>query len=291
MFVETKLSNYIASDPPLRDRLLLYPAIGIELEYENIHHIPRTTGTHWDLTSDGSLRTGGIELISRPLFYSEIEDALNQAETLVLRSECIATPRCGLHTHMNMRPFTIGQIWSVATTYTLIEPTLYQTYAIGREESTFAVPLWLNRSVVTALGNDMTALRSREPGGAYAGHNAPRCRTVLTDKYSALNFQCLVRFGTIEMRQPYCSTDFEAIRSWCEFVTRLQQYGCEFSDPRQVLSHFSDVGLETFQRDLFGDTYIIDPDIQEMAEDAASIIVGHVVPHWDTLDWQLNGEG
>jgi hypothetical protein len=190
-----------------------------------------------------------------------------------------------------MRPFSVGQIWSVAALYILVEPTIYATYAVNREENTFAVPLWLNRPIIQALGRDMTRIRSYEPGGADQKVKVrPSLSIIQTDKYSALNFQSLVRFGTIEMRQPYCTNDFDAIRSWCDFVIRLQQQGCNYRDPIGVLDHYSNVGLAKVQEDLFGGAYEIHPDIQEQAEDAAALMVGRMIPHWETLNWNVLGE-
>ena len=260
-------------------------ALGIELEYEQVDNISNWASTYWVAASDGSLRNRGVELVSRPLFFDSIEAALQEAETVVRSTGAVATARCGLHTHMNMRPYSIGQVWSLAALYALIEPTLYRTYAIDREDSMFAVPLWMNTSQINYLYRDICAIRN-----LCADQNLPECLSLQSSKYSALNFSSLVSFGTLEMRQPYCSTDFDAIRSWCDFCVRLIEQGTAFEDPEEVLNTYETGSLEELQLIMFGDTYNIDPDIQESAEDAAYLITGTREPHWNEIEWDMPTE-
>ena len=282
MSIDRPIREFTSIRPPMQRWLNGTPAIGIELEYENSRLGQWPDGiSHWGVTGDGSLRTGGIELISQPLTLEDVEAALIEAEHAVDCISAVATERCGLHTHLNMRPYSVGQVWSFATLYALVEPTLYQTYAVNRENSVFGVPMWMNRQVVHSLYRDITSLRSRSRGTAVRG----RCLVSGTNKYSALNFSCLNVLGTVEMRQPYCTTNFDAIRSWLAFNERLYTQGVSFADPLDVLRHYEEDGLPALQRELFGDTFNIDPDIQEQADDAAYFIAGFMEPRWQELNW------
>jgi hypothetical protein len=266
------------------DPLLTQNALGIELEYENVdlalHDVPVSK---WSLDGDGSLRAGGIELVSRPLFFGDVEPAIIEAEAFVERTGAVATPRCGLHTHMNMVPYNVGQVWSLACLYALIEPTIFQTFAVGREDSIFAVPLWLNTSQTSALYSDICMLRSRP--GSFGSSAA-----AATSKYAALNFNSLHKFGTLEMRQPYCTNNFEAIRIWLDFCKRLIERGVGFNDPDQVLDLYENEGLTRLQEELFGGRWLIHPDTQELAEDAAAMIAGYTEPTWQELRWDIQTE-
>lgn len=267
-----------------RSVLSTQPALGIELEYESCNmNFPDMT--LWRAESDGSLRNSGIEYISVPLPFGEVETALLEIEQIVKSTQAVSTERCGLHTHMNMRPYTVGQVWSFATMYALIEPTLYDTYAEGREDSIFGVPLWLNQPQVTALYRDICALRNRREG-----HSVPGSHTAQTCKYSALNFSSMVTLGTVEMRQPYCSNDFNAIRSWTDFCMRLHTAGTSFEDPIDLLDLYEREGLAQLQEELFGAVYHIDDERQEQAEDAAYFIAGYTEPHWEDMDWSIANE-
>jgi hypothetical protein len=261
--------------------LLTSNALGIELEYEQVNDTSAWDPEYWVAAPDGSLRNRGLELVSRPLAFNSVEDALLEAETMLSQSGAVATARCGLHTHMNMLPYTVGQIWSLACLYAIIEPTLYQTYALNREDSMFAVPLWLNTGQVYALHQDITNMRRT------VGRNMPMCHAIQTSKYSALNFASLAGFGTLEMRQPYCSTDFEAIRSWVDFCQRLIEIGTSWEDPHEVLDYYERGSLDEIQERMFGVIVEIDPDIQEQAEDSAALITGYDEPTWEELNWEM----
>ena len=252
-------------------------ALGIELEYENLPSgladIPS-----WHLTSDGSLRDNGGEWVSIPLPFDGVDAALERAESSLAHSGVVASLRCGLHTHMNMRPYSVGQVWSLVTLYALIEPTLYDQYAVGREGNMFAVPLYLNNHQVRALYDDINGIR--------AG-TSRQCSVTSTSKYSALNFHRLADLGTLEMRQPYCTTNFDAIRSWTDFCKMLVTVGTLFADPHHVLDEYERGGLEELQERLFGEAFPIDPDIQELAEDAAYYVGGYREPQWNELEWEV----
>jgi hypothetical protein len=257
------------------------PALGIELEYEDCN-MDFPDMNFWRAEADGSLRNSGIEYISVPLLYNEVEEALLEAEQVVEHTHSTSTERCGLHTHINMRPYTVGQVWSFAAAYALIEPTIYTTFAVDREDSVFGVPLWTNQPQVSALYQDICNLRSLREGG-----RVPAPHIVSTCKYSALNFSSLHNLGTVEMRQPYCSNDFQAIRIWLEFCIRLHTFGISFEDPDHVLDMYEREGLPALQEKLFGAVYDIDIDLQERAEDAAYFITGYTEPHWEDLDWDI----
>jgi len=268
-----------------RSPLRTNPALGIELEYEQCN-MDFERLNHWSVGSDGSLRNEGIELVSVPLAFDTVADALLEAEHAVENSACVSTERCGLHTHINMRPYTVGQVWSFAALYALIEPTLFASFAQGREESVFGVPLWTNTPQVTALYRDICHIRSlRDINHIQASRIRRTC------KYSAMNVSALATLGTIEMRQPYCSNDFTAISIWTEFIMRLHDLGVSYNDPEDVLALYEQDSLSGLQEHLFGTVYDINDALQEKAEDAAYFISGYAEPQWEELDWHLQEIG
>lgn len=281
MSIDRLATSFFNTTPATERFLRTHPAVGIELEYENFGSLRSAEvqeGNYWVATLDGSLRNGGVELVSRPLLLPDIDEALSRAEAIVTASGATATTRCGLHMHMNMRPYSIGQVWSLTCLYALIEPSIYQMYAVGREDSMFGVPLWLNTMQQNALFADICTARSRP---------VPRATVGTTSKYSAFNLSALQVFGTIEMRQPYCTNDFAAIRSWTDFVVRMYMTGVSYDDPIQVLGLYEQEGLRGLQEQLFGITNEVGEELQELAEDAAYMTAGFVEPSWEELTWDI----
>ena len=282
MSLTANILAFTRTDPAFDEALATNDALGIELEYEQVTDTGPRESTYWVTAPDGSLRNQGVEFVSEPLAFENVESALTEVETIVRDTGAVATQRCGLHVHLNMRPYSIGQVWSTGCLYAIIEPTLYQTYALRRENSMFAVPMWLNSLQVNSLFRDINNIRNLRSGAMLPG-----CEVLGSSKYSALNFQSLARFGTLEMRQPYCTTDFEAIRSWTDFCMRLVMVGTSYFDPLEVLNWYESGSLGEIQERLFGMSVPTDDDIQELADDAAYYIAGIVEPRWETLQWDL----
>jgi hypothetical protein len=270
-------------------------AIGLELEYENViieyddeYDEPRATGMeHWHTVPDGSLRNGGIEYVSTPIPFADTDAEIDivGAYLEAQQPRAIATERCGLHVHMNMIPYTVGQVWSLIALYALLEPTIYKTYAIDRETNMFAVPLWANHVQVGTLYRDISYLR-----GITAGAPVREAEVINTCKYSAMNFQALNKFGTVEMRQPYCTRDMDAIKSWVDFCKRLVENGVMYADPDEILEWYARSSLSELQTLMFGESYEIDIDRQDDAEDAASMVAGYTEPSWQDLTWDIDAE-
>lgn len=278
MALDVPVPNFTRCEAAYTNFVLEQKALGIELEYEQVDlSLGGTTPNGWTTAGDGSLRNAGVEMISRPIPWSQSDVFLDRIEPYIRATGGVATERCGLHVHLNMRPFNVGQLWSLFTIYTLMEPTIYQTYALDREDNMFALPVAQNQQQVQAMAFDISNLRG--------GHISRRSNAVATCKYSAMNLSSLRQFGTVEMRQPYCTTDFDAIKSWVDFLKRMVDVAITFEDPVHVLDRYEREGLESFQEELMGVTYTVGLDEQEAAEDAAYYIAGYDEPAWDTLEW------
>jgi len=281
-----RVIDWLPLPPPPEMRHRSAPAVGIELEYEEFDEDEGypylDSQRYWRAVGDGSLRNGGRELVSIPLSEDSVAEALSVAESIVNAAGAVATTRCGLHTHMNMWPYTAGQMHSLITLYALIEPTIFSTYAIGRESNIFAVPLWRNTHQQQVIHAGVVSARSSEPSSRVLGPV-----TNIAAKYSALNMSSLIYHGTLEMRQPYCSNNFEAIQSWVEFCFRLVREGTSYNDPVDVHNDYGLIGLEGFQERLFGDRYEVNSEWQEQAEEAAIMTCGYVQERWQDLTWEI----
>ncbi len=279
MALDMLVPNFTRCEEAPRTFLNDEKAMGIELEYEQVclsdgGSVPKG----WYTAGDGSLRDAGVEFISHPIPWDATDEYLSNIEPYLIRTSGVATERCGLHVHINMRPFNVSQMWSLFTLYALMEPTIYQTYALEREDNMFALPLAQNQAQVRAMAGDISNLRN-EPRGPLRSFAANTC------KYSAMNLSSLAQFGTVEMRQPYCTTNFDAIRSWVDFLKRMTEEAEGTEDPIHVLDRYEREGIDSFQEQLMGVTYGVDLDEQEAAEDAAYHIAGYEEPAWDTLEW------
>jgi hypothetical protein len=65
------------------------------------------------------------------------------------------------------------------------------------------------------------------------------------------------------------------------------EIGTSFEDPYEVLDYYERTSLEEIQERMFGVTVPIDPDLQELADDAAYYMTGEIEPHWEELEWRV----
>lgn len=134
---------------------------GIEAEYENskMREWDGEGLTRWRVEPDHSLRTGGIEFVSKPTGMAQVDVALEQMLKVAKIMEAKATQRCGLHVHVNMTDKTFRDLFNVSVLYTLLEPVLFKQYCEGRQESHFCVPTYSNTILVDNMYGDIQTLR------------------------------------------------------------------------------------------------------------------------------------
>lgn len=107
-------------------------------------------------------------------------------------------------------------------------------------------------------------------------------------KYSAVNYNSLRRFGTIEYRQHPSTTDMAAIVRWVTFLDRLHTVAYEWSDPLEILQYYDDEGPAGLCRKVgLPFTTRIDPLDVEDAVDAATMIAGYNPIDWQELKWEI----
>lgn len=182
--------------------LVTADAVGVELELEGFtsHDIEiarRHLDPLWTVTSDGSLRNGGVEFITTggkggETLHQAFERMINLLDN---RVSFDASWRCSTHMHLNMLDFTCNQVARYMLVYAACEPVLFALAGKGRRSSNFCTP----------LGDSLT-FHKRLIARLYDDTVANRLASQNTSKYTALNFQPLfgnsnVRpLGTIEFR-------------------------------------------------------------------------------------------
>jgi Putative amidoligase enzyme. len=177
-------------------------AVGVELELEgftarSIEEAQRHLHPLWTTTSDGSLRNGGVELITNGgLGGEQLHAAFERVHALLERINYDASWRCSTHMHINMRDFTVNQVVRFMLVYAACEPVLFAHCGKFRYSSNFCVPiadsLPFHKKLISRLYDNVVKTR-----------NAAQA----TVKYTAMNFQPLFgdgrnrpALGTVEFR-------------------------------------------------------------------------------------------
>lgn len=205
-------------------------AVGVELELEGFNaRSVEEAQSHlhplWTTTQDGSLRNGGVELITNGgLGGEQLHAAFERVASLLERINYDASWRCSTHMHINMRDFTVNQVVRFMLVYAACEPVLFSHCGKFRYSSNFCVPiadsLPFHKKLISRLYDNVVKSR------AAAQH---------TVKYTAMNFQPLFgdgrnrpALGTVEFRGGRPITTVPEFTLQANLLLSIKQYVRDF---------------------------------------------------------------
>lgn len=179
--------------------------IGIEVEVENYAPREATLNKAWTVTSDGSLRNNGAELITRPIQAMYAPPMLNYLFNQFLNIDCYFGTRTSIHVHLNVQDLTRAQALDFVLVYSVFEKLLYKFVGEGRQKNIYCVPLSDCDLLVNLI--DYGETRNRE-----------------WSKYTGLNTLPIHDKGTIEFRHMHGTTDIKKLSTWVNLITKLKEY-------------------------------------------------------------------
>lgn len=213
-----------------------YDAFGIELEAEPSKGTGRIlfdgglVQDWWATKTDGSLRDGGYEIISKPVPFVKIGEALDYLQKFVSLSSITDTsPRTSTHVHINFGNRTLAQFFNFACAYLLYEDLILLVSGKSRKGNNFAVPLQGSILYDTLLNSV---------------RNVDRVPTSNGERYSSFNVASLSSFNTVEIRCMRGLNDIKQIDNWLSFLKDLYELSVSFKNPQELLN-------EGYKKDLF----------------------------------------
>lgn len=212
-------------------------ALGVELELEGFtsratEEAARHLHPLWTVTTDGSLRNGGVELITNGgLGGEQLFAAFERVSALLERINYDASWRCSTHMHINMRDFTVNQVVRFMLVYTACEPVLFAHCGKFRFSSNFCVPiaesLPFHKKLISRMYDNVVKSR-------LAAQN--------TVKYTAMNFQPLFgdgrsrpALGTVEFRGGRPMTTCPEFVLQANLLLSIKQFVRESTDKEEEM--------------------------------------------------------
>lgn len=238
------------------------PRYGVEVEVEGAG-MGVMAPTGWDVTTDGSLRNGGLEFRSRSPWL--LDTCLRRGSELyevIDRNALDTNVRCGIHVHVNCLDYTPEQVGGILATYCIVEPLLFKMCGDTREQNNYCVPWYRAYDDASLYVQAMFGLSG--PSGVRSA-----C------KYSALFIEPLRRFGTIEFRQAPTWQSYGEYEEWLKVVDAIVQYG-RTRDAEAVLEEYNTLGSDQWLVAALGDS--LDSvlfHVEGIAED--------VIDHYDSV--------
>ena len=212
--------------------------VGIEVEIENCKSWIDQYAI-WNVREDGSLRKSGHEFVSVPLKGNYISHALNYLFANLNQSINFSL-RTSIHIHVDIQRLTVQQLNGFLLTYLAVEPLLYKFIGKDRDKNIFCVPLYeteLPVNLVKTLENNITSI------------------SMDNMRYAGLNLDAIRKFGTLEFRQLYGTSEIPLIMDWINLIMSMYNYGTKVPF-NEVVSRITKLNTNSFYisfiNDIFG---------------------------------------
>lgn len=201
--------------------------IGMEIEVEGFVG-PSTPYDNyfpylWARAADGSLRNAGCEFISVPIQGQYIVVALNfLKEYLAYHKTAGYNPvtfsdLCGVHVHLNVRDFSVGQFANLLFLYMVFENSLMRI-AGDRSRNIFCLPI----NVLTpALRSFLSRVDGKTLTDLVMGSSEE------TSKYAALNYVPVKKLGTVEFRHMEGNLNVPRLLHWVSAILRIRDFALD----------------------------------------------------------------
>ena len=191
--------------------------VGLELEIERLAgYVDKELRFRgFTFTEDGSLRDGGVEAITRPMYSKFVPEKLDVFFKHFGITPANYSERCSIHVHVNCQDLTQEEVKSVCMLYQITERLLFSFVGNEREESIFCAP-WSQCGIQYGMLDDTIDGASRR-----------------WMKYTALNLLPLQDKGTIEFRHLEGTCDVGRIVTWLNLIGSLFAYA-KANTPEQI---------------------------------------------------------
>jgi hypothetical protein len=223
--------------------------VGVELEIEgSMAH--GTPAGHWSFKEEGSLRSGGEYVLSKPWPIKLLPEALQDLQKAIDNSKPQNSIRCSTHIHVNVTSYTPRQVWYILLAYYLLEPILMRTQPRKRWGNLFCLTMEHAENIYLDLEWDLY------------NHKAQAFDTFTRDRnrYAALNLVSVKKFGSIEFRFLDAMTNCKDILAWSQMFHTLTQVASNLT-PNRLFKTYDELSPAEFIRSLMGpnsDKYILD---------------------------------
>jgi hypothetical protein len=231
--------------------------VGIEVELEGIGNLNPPTPSGWRLVPDGSLRNGGVEYVfDGPTGGAEFYNRMMRFGESVegLSSPPLCSERTSVHVHIDVRHLEYPQVWNMMVLYTIVEPYLFTLCGDSREHNIYSLSYEKGQGQISSLARMRTLQQLLRLGVEHR------------PKYSAMNINALLDFGSLEFRGMEGTYDVPRIINWTNHLLSLYEYAKQYrgsvEDLPALMSRLQPRG---FLREIFGDltSDVIEADVRE----------------------------
>jgi len=219
--------------------------LGVEVEVEGVTKKLSTKfkeTAYWTAKEDGSLRNNGMEFVfSEPLFGADVVSAVKFLCQQAKEHNYRVSVRTGIHTHMDVRGMELDKFQNLCIIYALTEKLFYNWIGDKRSENIHCLPWY-------AADADLDTI-----GAIFRDPNSGLSYVKALHRYSGLNLNSLVNFGTVEFRQLKTTFDYSRIMDWLNIILSMKKAAIAWQgSPTQLVTEMKLLGAYAFSQKVFG---------------------------------------
>jgi len=214
--------------------------VGLEIELEG-HNLPKDPTEYWVAHEDGSLRGESVEyVLNQPIPRLLVSEVLQELNERLKNSTVVPSHRCSVHVHINAQELTAKEVFKWLTVYCCVEQILLEFCGDSRKGNLFCLSLRDSQFLVDTLRKSIESVNPLY---------GLTCRENM--RYAACNTQPLARFGSLEFRALFGTTNQEIIETWCDALLYLKDYALSelFETPIDILQRASVLGPKAFYQE------------------------------------------
>jgi hypothetical protein len=222
--------------------------IGIEIECEGQGMIALDEAV-WRSENDGSLRgeypdTRCEYILAKPLKIDAVPVALNELSNRLKEVGAVLafSHRCSVHVHVNVQQLEYQQLLAFMYAYYLLEEPFMTFCGKARKGNNFCLRLQDAEGVLDVVN---AMFSQGEEGIHLIRPDAQR--------YAAMNFEALRKYGSVEFRGMEGNMDIKRITTWCNALIRMRQFAVKMDTPTAVYELFMQKGPVDFVAEVLGD--------------------------------------
>lgn len=218
LFDVSGISPDIRTFQPSNELVLPTAIIGIEIEAENVTDPLRKGVKLWEVVNDPSLRNGGNEFITKPLFGEDLIAALSEFEGLcnTIKVKPRFTWRTSVHIHMDVRDMDLDTLNRLLVLYIIVENHLFSYCDPLRWDSIYCLPVIRAPRVIYHWGKLISSANNKNVMAVRQAINA-------AVKYQALNLLPIMKQGSIEFRHLQGTYKKDTILLWINLLLSLKK--------------------------------------------------------------------
>ncbi|CAH9016466.1 putative amidoligase family protein [Vibrio phage 275E43-1] len=236
--------------------------VGVEVEVENFNWNAPQDLTHWQFTSDSSLRNNGAELISRILSGRNVYRAVHDLSEYFKEHQENAefSERTSLHVHLDITDLTLPQLKNFVYLCLGIEPLLMSCVSDSRINNNFCLEIKHANAVTERLSSLF-----HSTNGDDVSHRLS-CITPSGYKYAATNFANMGRLGTVEFRMHHGTADKQEILTWISVLSAVKRMALNYESVEAIRSAKVNQDLAVLFCEMLADIPTFSLDLQEVIE-------------------------